>query len=223
MAGELQASYQTSKTVYAVIRNRNGLVYSSSGTGGYGTYATSTYADYPVSLTEQGSASAFYVGNMPSVSPAGVYSIVVKNQMGGSPAETDPTVAVGDLQFNGTTTLPLSDLATSGQIGQIGPIRLARGVMVQNFPIYLKSAVDHVTPFVSGVVSGQIARDGGNFGVLQSGSFTEVGMGWYTLSALTSGDLAADTAKLHFTAVGISGGNSDPLPMGIVLQRVSGY
>jgi hypothetical protein len=67
--------------------------------------------------------------------------------MGGSALETDPTVAVGDVQFNGTAILPLSDLATSGQVAAFSPLRVARGTMLKPFPIYLRSSADHVTAF----------------------------------------------------------------------------
>jgi hypothetical protein len=123
--------------------------------------------------------------------------------------------------WNGAT-VGLADLATSGQIGLVSPMRLARGVGILNFPVYLKSSADHVTPFTSGVVSGQISRDNGSFGALQSGAITEIGLGHFNLFALTSGDLLANTVRLHFTATGISGGSSDPLPISLVLQRTSG-
>ena len=71
------------------------------------------------------------------------------------------------------------------------------------------------------MVSGQIARDGGAFGALQSGTVTERGLGFFDCT-LTSGDLLANTVKLVFTAVGVSGGAADPVPFGAVLQRSSG-
>lgn len=223
MAGELQWSFQAGATTYCLIRNRVGQIWSTSGgTGAFEAYATANYTSYNIAGVQQGAASAFYTATMPAAIPPGVYSIVAKNQIASSGAETDPTIAVGDEQWNGTVTLPLSDLATSGQIGTFGPVKIAKATMVQNFPIYLVSSADHVTPFTSGVVSGQISRDGGAFGPLQSGAFTEAGLGFYNLQALTSGDLNANTAKLIFTAAGISGGTSDPRPLGIILQKVSG-
>ncbi len=95
--------------------------------------------------------------------------------------------------------------------------------MIQNFPLYFRSSIDHVTPFVSGIISGQISRNGGAFGALQSGAYTELGLGFYALQALTSGDTSAVTIALMFNAVGISGGTSDPLPLGIVTQHSSGF
>ncbi len=223
MANELQLSYSPGKSVYFLIRNRTGSIWSTSGgVGGFEVYATANYADYKITGTEQGTQSAYYLGNMPAAVLPGIYSIVGKQQLGGTAAETDPTVAGDDEQWNGVAMMPLSDLATSGQVGGFAPIRLARSWMIQNFPLYLKSAADHVTPFTSGIVSGQIARDGGNFGPLQSGSFTEIGLGFYN-TTLTSGDLGALTVKMLFTANGVSGGTSDPLPMTAVLQRISGF
>lgn len=218
MANELQISFQAGKTVYFQVRNAVGQV--ASGTG-FINYATTGVAQYAITGTEQGTASAYYAGNMPVVA-AGIYNVLAKQQLGGSVAETDPTIGSETLNWDGTLVMPRSALTTSGQLGNFLPVRLARGVQHLNFPIYFKSSADHITPFTSGTVSGQISRDGGSFGVLQSGAFTEVGLGHYNLQALTSGDLAANTARLHFTAVGISGGASDPVPMVFILQRVSG-
>lgn len=214
MAGEIEISYSSLRTVYAIVRNSVGQVYSSSGTGGFSSWLDGSYANYPISLTEQGT-SAFYAGDMPAVA-AGTYNLVAKNQVGGSPAITDPTIGEGSLEWGGSRTVPLSDLATSGQIGQIAPIRMAKGVALSGFPIYMVSAADHVTPLTSGVLSGQISRNGGSFGPLQSGNFSETGLGWYRVN-LTSGDLNADVVALNFSAAG-----ADPRNVGIVMQRTSG-
>ena len=223
MAGEIQTSFQAGRTVYALIRSRTGTIWNTSGgTGAFETYTTAVYTSYAISLTEQGTASAFYAGTFPSAIVPGVYGLTAKNQLGGSAAETDPTVAAGDLQWNGSVALPLSDLTTSGQIANFAPISLARGTQVQNFLIDMVSAVDHVSAFTSGVLSGQIVRDNGSFGPLQSGAFTEVGQGFYRLQALTSGDLLANTAALLISAVGISGGSADPRKYSFILQRSSG-
>lgn len=222
MAGELQLSFAPGKTVYTVIRDRNANVWNNA-SGTFNAYATAALANCTISLTEQGSASAFYVGTFPPTIPPGVYGIVGKSQVGGTVSEGDPTIAAGDQQWNGTALLPLSDLATSGQVGQIAPLRLARGVQVLNYKFYLRSAADHSTPFTSGICSGQILRDAGvSFTALQSGAFTEEGNGFFRLQALTSGDLLCNSASLLFTAAGISGGQSDPCPFTIITQRTSG-
>ncbi len=218
MAGELQASYRPTRTCYFFIRNRTGQIWNGSI---FTTYASAGVGTYAVSATEQGTASAYYTATFPSAIAPGIYACLLKEQLGGSPAEADPVVATGDVQWGGTALLPLSDLATSGQVGNALPIRIARGMMLQNFPLYLRSAADHISPFTSGVVSGQIARDGGNFGPLQSGTISERGLGYYDVT-LTSGDLNATTVKLLFTANGTTGGASDPLPFSFIMQRASG-
>lgn len=218
MAGEIQFVAPPGSTAYSVIRDQNGLVWSTSGY--FGVYATANYSFYGISASEQGTQSAFFVGNFPTAITAGVYNVVAHRQIGGSIAEADPTVAQGQIEWNGASVIPLSSLMTSGQPGIV---LLTRSRMVQNFPIYFKSAADHITPLVSGSVSGQISRDGGNFGPLQSGAFSEVGQGFYSLQALTSGDLNANTVAMLFTAVGVSGGAADPVPLAYVLQRSSGY
>lgn len=220
MANEIQGRGPgAGKSPYFLVRNHtSGFVWNGTS---FVAYASGQTDLYDVALTEQG-LSNYYVGNFPSAIPAGVYAVEARDRIGAAPAETDPIFGMETFQWNGAVAAPLSDTATSGQLGQTGPIRIARGTMIQNFPIYFKSSVDHITPFTSGVVSGQIARDGGSFGALQSGAFTEIGQGFYNLQALTSGDLLANSVKLLFTAVGISGGNADPVPLSLVLQRTSG-
>lgn len=224
MSNEIQFSYQALKSCYFLVRNRVAQIWSTSGgTGAFEAYATSHFTDYTISATQQGTASAFYAGTFPPAVPPGIYSVTAKEQIAGTASETDPTIAGGDYQWNGSVTLPLADLVTSGQLAQIVPMRIARGVQVLNFPIYFKSSADHITPFTSGVISGSISKDGGFFGALQSGAFTEVGRGFYALQALTSGDLSANTISLLFTANGISGGSADPVPIALVTQKSSGY
>lgn len=217
MAGEIQFNFAAGRTCYALVRNRFGQIYSAA-TLGFVAYNAADYADYAVTVPEQG--TGYYIGNLPAV-VAGVYCVTGKQQIGGAVSVNDPSVSAGDVQFNGSTLLPLSDLATSGQVGQFAPARIARGTAVPSFPVYLRSAADHVTPFTSGVVSGQISRDGGPFVALQSGAFTETGLGFYNVP-LTSGDTLANSFSLVFTAAGISGGISDPLPMSFLTQKVSG-
>lgn len=222
MAGELKISFPPNRTVYFMVLSSSGQVWRTD-TNVWEAYNTSNVSAYAVSAVQQGTASSLYLGTFPTQIAAGVYDALAKQQVGGSVSEGDPTVGSEDgFSWTGSARVSLSDLATSGQVGQFSPIRLARSWQILNYPIYLKSAVDHVTPMTSGVVSGQISKDGGAFGPLQSGAFTEVGMGFFR-TTLTSGDLAANTIALLFTAAGISGGTSDPLPQAYITQRTSGY
>lgn len=219
MSNEIQTSFSHGASLYALIwNNRQGTIANVS-TGVFETYATANYGTYTASLTELGTASHHYQGNFPAVITApGTYGIECRQQIGGSPAETDPTVGESNIDWGGAVYLSLADFAVSGYPTQV---RLQRGVAVSGFPLYLKSNSDHVTPFTSGVCSGQISRNGGAFVALQSGNFFEVGLGFYGVN-LTSGDVNADVIRLNFSANGISGGASDPLPLGFVMQRTSG-
>lgn len=221
MASELLAQAGSSLTIYFTIRNRTGQIWNTSA-GAFQAYATNTYTDYDIPATEQGTASGIYAADFPSTIIPGVYSVVAYQQLGGSPAETDRYVAQGDFQWNGSAQMPLSDVATSGQLSLYLPTKPTYGVMIPNFEVYFKSSTDHITPFTSGVVSGQIMRNGGSFGPLESGAFTEKGNGFYNLQSLTSGDMAGNSIALLFTCVGISGGTADPIPLVIITQKTSG-
>lgn len=206
---------------YCVIRDNTGRPWSTSGgVGGFAAFLSGSWADYVIQSTEQG-VDNYFTSTMPAAIPAGVYAVSAHQQVAVSPAQTDPRVAAGDVQWNGTRLAPLSDAATSGQIAQFLPTRMARGEMVPNFPFLLVSSLDHVTPLVSGIVSGQISRNGGAFGPLQSGNVSEIGLGFYSVT-LTSGDLLANTAALIFTAVSVSGVGSDQRSFSLLLQRTSG-
>ena len=227
MANEIMVGYgRTGRTLYAIIRNQtSGYVWNTSGgTGAYEAFASGNWGVYDVGLTEQGVAG-FYQGNVPAAGAAGVLGVVAHDQAGADPAQTDPVAATGDVQWGGTAVVPHSDLATSGQVGNIAPLPIAHGVAVSGMMVKLVSSADHVTPFTSGVVSGQISRNGGAFGALQSGlavaAYTERGFGFYSLN-LTSGDLAGRVIALHVAAVGISGGTSDPVDLVFVTQKTSG-
>ena len=220
MAGEIQFSAVTGLQTYAVIRSKTGLIWNT-GSSAFESFNVSNWTSYAVACTEQGS-TGYYTGSFPSAIAAGVYSLTAKNQVNASPQYNDFTLAVGDLQWNGAAVFQLADLATSGQLSLIAPQKVVRGQMLLNFPFKLVSSTDHVTAFTSGVVSGQISRDGAGFGALQSGSITEIGKGWYNLSALTSGDLLANSVALVFTANGISGGTSDQRDFSFLMNRVSG-
>lgn len=221
MAGELQGSFVPNDLCYFLLRDTNANIWNNP-TNALVSYSAAGYSGYPITGTEQGGSSAYYVGSMPAGVPAGSYGVVMKQQISAFPAESDPTIDVGNIEWGGSFVVPLSSLATSGQLANLAPVRLARGTMIRNFEFYLVSSADHITPFTSGVISGQISRDGNAPTALQSGAFTEVGLGLYSLQALTSGDLLADTAGLVFTANGQSGGSSDPRVFTFVLQKVSG-
>jgi hypothetical protein len=221
VSAEIQATYTPGAVLYNLIfAPASGAMVWNTALSGFQDFANGSYSGYPLSMTGLGSTS-LYTASMPTPIPPGVYNVVAKRQAGATPAITDPTVAQGELQWGGSAVgvVPLSSLATSGQISQFLPTRMSKGHMVRNLTIYLKSAADHISPLLSGIVSGQIIRNSGTFGPLESGAIVELGQGFYNLQALTSGDMNADTIALLFTATSVSGPMADPLPMSIVTQR----
>lgn len=225
MSKEILLNYVVSGNPYINIFDRTGNVLTPL-SGTFAAYQAGNYASYGIAGTQVGAGSSpLFSFDFPSmVSTPGVYTIFALNKVGGAFAETDPVIGGGDYQWNGTATLPLADLATSGQVSQIGPIRLARGIAINNFPFKLVSSTDHNTAFVSGGITGLISKDGAAFVSLQSGGpagFTEVGRGCYTVN-LTSGDLLCNTAMLSFIGSVSGGGTSDERNLSIVLQKVSG-
>jgi len=98
MANELQTDYITGRTVYFLLRNSTGSVWNGAA---FETYVTANYTTYDIAATEQGTASGYFQGNMPSLDP-GIYYITAKERAGGAPAETDITVGTGVVQWNGS-------------------------------------------------------------------------------------------------------------------------
>lgn len=102
MAGEIQLAHVTGKNVYALVRNATGSIWNGSA---FVAYATANLSTYALTLTEQGTASAYYAGTFPAVA-AGVYNLVAYERAGGSPAEGDPLIATGEMHWDGAAVQP---------------------------------------------------------------------------------------------------------------------
>lgn len=118
MAELLKVQHTTAAlNIYAVLRNSAGEVWNGST---FVTYATANLGDYDLAMTEQGTASRFYAVAMPAVAQ-GTYSVVAFVRAGGSPAETDTPIAVGQVEWSGTAFVPtgaiLEDTAVIGAGG----------------------------------------------------------------------------------------------------------
>lgn len=98
MANEIAWPHTTAANLYVVLRNSVNQVYNGSI---FVAYNTSNIGDYDIPMTEQGTASGFYVASMPSVA-AGVYGVVVYLRAGGSPAEGDRPLSTGEIEWSGT-------------------------------------------------------------------------------------------------------------------------
>lgn len=106
MGSEIEADYTTGKTLYAQIRNSTGSIFNIA--GAFEAYQTANIGQYAVNMSEQGVASGFYTGSIPgAVNASGTYNIIVKDRAGGSPAESDRTIAVGQIEWDGSAVQSL--------------------------------------------------------------------------------------------------------------------
>ncbi len=112
MSHEIYWVYTGSSTLYAQVRQgkQANQIWNTSGTPAFETYDTANIANYDIALTEQGTGSNFYSGNFPTgITTPGLYLITIHEQAGGSPAESDTILSVGDLHWNGTEARPVAD------------------------------------------------------------------------------------------------------------------
>lgn len=189
---EIQTDYLTGKTVYFLLRNTVSQIWNGSA---FEDYLTANFANYPIAGTEQGAASAYYTGDMPAVSP-GVYYVVAKERIGGSPAESDISIGWGQVEWTGVAILPLAGVPISGSLsGQI--VSVASGTTV------LASGSIYRSTYASGVV-------GASGGFLQA---------WGTSGAGTVGQ---NLDKTSYTLSGTIGGKDWATAMDIVAAGVAG-
>lgn len=108
MANELICVYPTGNTLYTHVFDATGQIWNGSA---FEAPASGNWANYDIAMSEAAAATQIYRGTMPGAG-AGAYSFVVRKQAGGSPAVADIAVAVGDLEWDGSAELPLSDTNT---------------------------------------------------------------------------------------------------------------
>lgn len=101
MSGELEADFLTGKTAYFQVRSSTGTIWNGSA---FEAYQTAHVASYAIAATEQGSASGYYTASMPAV-PSGTYNVTLKQQAGASVAESDTTVGVGTVPWDGSAVV----------------------------------------------------------------------------------------------------------------------
>lgn len=115
MASEVQVISTADRTLYFIIRNLAGQVYSTV-TALFGTFADASVGDYDIAMTEQGTSSGYYTGNFPALA-AGVYNIVAYIRSGGSPAVSDEAVGRGIIVWDGAaeiTPKSIYDVSVTG-------------------------------------------------------------------------------------------------------------
>lgn len=107
MANEIQVDYaQTGKTLYALIINSSGQIWNGSA---FETIASANWTTYAVTMTEK-STTGIYTGTFPVVA-SGLYSVSLRERVGGSPATTDPLVGASEMNWSGTAEVVPIDVS----------------------------------------------------------------------------------------------------------------
>lgn len=110
MAREIRGTSSTG-TLYARIINSAGLWANGSS---FEAYSTSNYSLYVNTMAEQGN-SGVYVADFPSwITAGGTYEYFVHRQTGGSPAEGDPVINTGKIDWTGIAAISAATGAMSG-------------------------------------------------------------------------------------------------------------
>ena len=98
-SSELRAVGYTGDTVYGHIMNSSGQRWNGSA---FEDYTGSNYANYDISMTEQGSSGVF-LGTFPSGLDGATYEFFCYRQLGASPATGDPVIGTGKILWNGSS------------------------------------------------------------------------------------------------------------------------
>jgi hypothetical protein len=110
MARELRG-VSTTGTLYARIMNSTGYWWNGST---FEAYSAANYSTYDVAMTEQGN-SGVYVADFPAaIQTGGTYEYFVHKQLGGSPAEGDPVVSTGKVDWSGSASISAATGSMSG-------------------------------------------------------------------------------------------------------------
>jgi hypothetical protein len=106
MAKELQAQADTGLDLYAILISAVGTYWNGSELE---AYDAPSWTDYDIALTEDG--AGLYFGDMPAAEQ-GVYSYVVYEMAGATPATTDTIKGSGSLPWSGTSEIIPNALVT---------------------------------------------------------------------------------------------------------------
>ncbi len=109
MANEIRATSDTGSTLYALVFNAAGQVWQLT-TNTFVAYVGANIDNYDIALSEIATNSGQYRGTFDSDIAAGVYSVVLFEQAGGSPSATNDE-RIGDtgiMHWDGSAELSIS-------------------------------------------------------------------------------------------------------------------
>ena len=144
MAGEIVfPAGITGLTLYSVVRSFAATVWNGSALEAYNG---SNWANYDIALTEQGT-SQVYVGTFSGSIAAGPYHVTVHRQAGGSPAESDPVIGSGGIDWDGSAVIsPFDASSDTVDLGKISGD---------------STAADNLEAMLEGLITGAV--DNSNF------------------------------------------------------------
>ncbi|HEY1922038.1 MAG TPA: hypothetical protein VGG44_04675 [Tepidisphaeraceae bacterium] len=116
----LATQFTSGQTVYAIILNAAGQVWNAN-TSAFETPTAANWSHYAIAMTEQtaGNLTGIYTGSFPTgITTPGVYTIVFRQQSGGSPAATDGSAGMigGQISWTGSAEGSSSSSSSSGPI-----------------------------------------------------------------------------------------------------------
>ena len=108
MTNQLQLSYQGSATLYAIIRRHSDAWVWNNTLLAFESWNSANIQDYDLPLTD--AEGDLYQGDWPGNMASGRYRVLYYRMSAGSPATDDLLLGTDDLDWNGNTTSPVSDI-----------------------------------------------------------------------------------------------------------------
>lgn len=200
MAGEMQAQtwpLTTAGTLYWRLRNvANGQIWNTVAAA-LQAYDTAQIENYDLGATQQGTASGYWVGDMPAA-PAGAYTYLLCLQAGADPAESDRILATTDspLVWDGSAVVNPIDVNVTKWLGTAVATPTTAGVPEIDVTFIGGQAVTCAAPVTVRADIGAAAAPGAANGMLIGGSnaattFAGLSTGAFSCTTLTaSGNVA---------------------------------
>lgn len=122
MADELRTNFKSGFTVYNVLRNSAGKVLDGTvdpyhSTNSWIDWNVANVNDYDLATAPKG--GDLYIGSMPSgtllITDAGIYDVESFVQLGGSPADGDDSIGLGQIGWDGTEEISVDIIDQEGK------------------------------------------------------------------------------------------------------------
>ncbi|NIA07725.1 MAG: hypothetical protein GWP14_08875, partial [Actinobacteria bacterium] len=110
MANEIRATYDSGENLYALIFDAAGQVWDSVGSN-WENYDAAQQDNYDIALSEIATNSGQYRGTFPAAITAGIYTVSLRLQSGGSAVSTDERIGESAaMHWDGSAEITVSDI-----------------------------------------------------------------------------------------------------------------